>query len=50
METYQLTVNGQKMEVTADPSTPKGNGFGTAGYKWRFCRPPEISILVAGFA
>ena len=22
METYQLNVNGQKMEVTADPSTP----------------------------
>lgn len=22
METYQLTVNGQKMEATADPSTP----------------------------
>ena len=22
METYQLTVNGQKMEVAADPSTP----------------------------
>lgn len=22
METYQLSVNGQKMEVTADPSTP----------------------------
>ena len=22
METYQLTVNGHKMEVTADPSTP----------------------------